>query len=99
GEKWTSFPAQSHLPLGIMSAMKYQASTARLKAGESWLLFSDGITEARNPAGEDFTIEKLQDALGHEKTAGRTLESIVSAWKAFVNSATHHDDASLLLLD
>jgi phosphoserine phosphatase RsbU/P len=99
GHQWEGFPAQSHLPLGISTAVKYHASTAPLKPGDSWLLFSDGIPEARNPAGEDFTIEKLHSALSSVPSSPHTLKDIVAVWQSFVNFAPHHDDASLLLLE
>ena len=97
--RWESFPAQNHLPLGISSAVDYRASRAGLKPGESWMLFSDGVPEARNSAGEDFTLAKFQESLPLGETAAHTLAASVAAWQQFLGSAPQHDDASLLLLD
>lgn len=99
GQHWESFPAKNHLPLGIATAVRYQASTATLKPGDSWLLFSDGITEARNCAGEDFTLSRFLESLPRREAGTKTLATSVSAWHEFVKSAPQHDDASLLLLD
>jgi phosphoserine phosphatase RsbU/P len=98
-QHWESFALPNHLPLGISAAAQYRAVTATLQPGDFWLLYSDGIPEARNLAAEDFTLPKFQESLPVGQTAVMTLKTSVSVWKAFVNSAPQHDDASLLLLD
>lgn len=98
GQTWSEFSAESHLPLGIAPGVTYRATQSTLNRGHAWLLFSDGITEARNLAGNDFTLANLVLAL-NETQAGRTLKGFVTRWKEFVGSASQHDDASLLLLD
>jgi phosphoserine phosphatase RsbU/P len=99
GQRWANFEVQNHLPLGISPEITYRAVTAPLEPGDSWLLVSDGIPEARNQAGEDFTLPKFLESLPLCHTLAMTLATAVSAWKEFVHSAPQHDDASLLLLD
>jgi len=99
GQRWESFPAQNHLPLGIAASFRYRSATAALEPGDSWLLFSDGITEARNCAGEDFALPRFLESLPRGQTGTKTLATSVAAWHEFVKSAPQHDDASLLLLD
>ena len=99
GQRWSHFEAQTSLPLGISTEKTYSAVTTPLARGNSWLLFSDGIPEARNLAGEDFTLPGFVQSLPTGQTAAITLAAAVAAWKEFVHSAPRHDDASLLLLD
>ncbi len=99
GQIWESFPLANHLPLGIASGVSYRAELSSLKRGDSWLLFSDGIPEARNRAGEDFTVPGFLQSLPVDQAGARSLDPALSAWKRFVNSAPQHDDVSLLLLD
>lgn len=99
GQHWKVFAAANHLPLGIAPAVNYRATTAPLKRGESWLLLSDGIPEARNRQGEDFTLPRVEQLLDQTEAAARTLQPFVAAWKEFVGDAPTHDDASLLLLN
>ncbi len=40
--------------LGIFPALKYEEARTTLQPGDVLLLYSDGVTEATNPAGEDF---------------------------------------------
>ncbi len=98
GANWSEFKARNHLPLGIAPGINYSAVETSLKPGHSWLLFSDGIPEARNGAGDDFTIPSLVLSL-NQTNASRTLRDFVTRWKEFVGFAPQHDDASLLLLD
>jgi sigma-B regulation protein RsbU (phosphoserine phosphatase) len=98
GTTWTEFQTESHLPLGIMPGINYRSTDAPLKAGHSWLLFSDGIPEARNSAGADFTIANVVLGLNQTRPT-HSLREFVLRWKEFVGNAQQHDDASLLLLD
>jgi phosphoserine phosphatase RsbU/P len=99
GKQWQSFPMENHLPLGIISDIPFRATTAPLKPGESWLLFSDGIPEARNESQEDFRVSRFQESLVPSLPSAKALESAIASWREFVLSAAQHDDASLLLLD
>jgi anti-sigma regulatory factor (Ser/Thr protein kinase) len=63
------------------------------------LFFSDGITEARNDAGQEFTAQAFLASLPVSGTAAQMLHEAVKAWTGFVGNASKHDDASLLLLD
>src|SRR5438445_3554284 len=52
---------KSHgLPIGMLAQSKYMAQTRSFPAGSTVVLYSDGITEAENEAGEEFGDERLQ---------------------------------------
>ncbi len=48
-----------NLPLGVREGEIYNQVTVAFEPGDLLLFFSDGITEARNPAGELFGAERL----------------------------------------
>jgi phosphoserine phosphatase RsbU/P len=98
GTHWTTFAMSNHLPLGISSGIVYRATKAELKPGESWLLVSDGITEGRNQAGEDYSMERFRESLPLGQSPEQTVVAAISAWRQYLNGAPQHDDASLLLL-
>jgi phosphoserine phosphatase RsbU/P len=50
------------LPLGMFSTSRYFVHRARLEPGDSLLLYTDGISEARDGAGEEFGLEGLSRA-------------------------------------
>jgi hypothetical protein len=60
----------SGLPLGIDPAGTYAAAALALEPGDRLFLYSDGLTEARNPDGSDFGLPALERLLG--ETAGRS---------------------------
>lgn len=99
GVRWELLECTPQLPIGVMSGFSYEHSEFELEAGQLWLLFSDGITEARNPDGEEFGEERLTAACPTCADAKRSLEEIASQWKDFMADTPQHDDASLLLLD
>ncbi len=99
GKQWQPFELEPQLPLGILAEADYRSMTCPLNAGDFWLLFSDGITEARNAAGEEYSPASFLEALPIDRAASETIHRATEAWQGFVGTAPQHDDASLLLLD
>ena len=56
--------ASTGLPLGLFTSSRYTVRRAHLDFDDSLLLFTDGISEAGDPAGEQFGIEGLSLAAG-----------------------------------
>ena len=54
-------PLTDGLALGVMEDFEYSASRARLEPGDTMLLYTDGVTDAQNQAGEHFGAERLWD--------------------------------------
>lgn len=88
------------LPLGMFCDSSFIASGAKIKPGETLLLFSDGVTEAMNHVGTEFGSERLvatlREALGFEPTA--MLENCVKAVSTFRLNAERNDDLTMLAL-
>ncbi|MDD5261076.1 MAG: SpoIIE family protein phosphatase [Methylacidiphilales bacterium] len=97
--RWNRPAIPSQLPIGILSGYPYKSETLALKPGQIWVLFSDGITEARNEAGEEFTEEHFLKRLPLGLSGAHTFDQAIEGWKDFVGKAEPHDDASLLMLD
>jgi sigma-B regulation protein RsbU (phosphoserine phosphatase) len=53
----------TNLPLGVLEGEIYDQISAPLETGDLLLLYSDGITEARNAAREPFGSERLEDCV------------------------------------
>ena len=99
GQRWEQVIVPTHLPLGISADVRYRATQLSLSPGDFWMLFSDGIAEARNSLGEEFTVQGFLDKLAAGLTGGQTMSTAIKAWRTFVGAAPQHDDASVLLLD
>jgi sigma-B regulation protein RsbU (phosphoserine phosphatase) len=75
-----------------------QASRA-LGPGDSLLLYTDGVTEARGPSGM-FGQDRLLLAMeARERRGADLLDGLLSELVAFSNSPNHQDDITLLTLD
>jgi serine phosphatase RsbU (regulator of sigma subunit)/pSer/pThr/pTyr-binding forkhead associated (FHA) protein len=89
--------------LGVdMPKMEWEDSRLHLKSGETLILYTDGFTEARDPASNQmFEVQRLQEALAGPR-ANASLEAAADHAKAaierFTASQELQDDLTLLLL-
>jgi phosphoserine phosphatase RsbU/P len=65
------------LPLGMFSTSRYTVHRIRMEPGDSLLLFTDGISEARNLSGNEYGIGGLSLAAGGRH--GSPSKELVSA--------------------
>jgi serine phosphatase RsbU (regulator of sigma subunit) len=85
--------------LGVRTGLQYPEDLVELAPGDTVALYTDGITEARDPGGELFGLERLESALQdcHRRPLDETLEGVWSGVAAFRASTPSGDDATLLL--
>ncbi|MER0127800.1 PP2C family protein-serine/threonine phosphatase [Franconibacter daqui] len=93
-------------PVGLFSHLAWEDTAFTLNEGERLCLFSDGITECENPAGEQFGQARLQAWL--QQHAGFTVEALLPRfgeqlvhWRSDAghHSGTMTDDVSLLIIE
>ncbi len=86
--------------LGLFPSFPFQEETISLQHGDLLLIYSDGVTEAKNVLDEDFGEERLIELVQRnlEKSAGDLVEKIIAAVKAFAGAAPQHDDITLMIL-
>jgi PAS domain S-box-containing protein len=88
------------LPMGIFAALGGTKETVGLRPGMGAVFYSDGITEAVDPKGELFGLERLLAEvnrgahLGPDELAQRTLAAV----EAFQAGLPLSDDLSLIVL-
>jgi sigma-B regulation protein RsbU (phosphoserine phosphatase) len=72
----------------------------RFEPGDLLLLYTDGITEALNAAGEEFGIQRLNSELKDHpaEVASETLHRLARSVRAFAASQPQHDDITLIAL-
>jgi serine phosphatase RsbU (regulator of sigma subunit) len=92
--------AASSLPLGMLPGIAYTQGTATLKTGEILVLYSDGITEATNAAGEEYGLTRLTQVVrdAARLTAEGAARRILEDASRFVSGEKPHDDQSILVL-
>jgi len=88
------------MPLGAMSSVAYSEQRLEVQPGEILLVYSDGVTEARNEEGIFFGEERLMDLL--PEIDGLTAEAagqyLLTEIERFVGEARYSDDLSLILM-
>ncbi len=86
--------------LGIPGETTYEEQSVALGAGETLVVYSDGVTEALDEEDVFFGDERLLGSL--RETAGRPAAEmaghLLGSVEAFVGEARWHDDVSLLVV-
>jgi phosphoserine phosphatase RsbU/P len=92
--------AVGDLPLAIFGDTTYSDETLMLETGDVVLMFTDGIVEGRNGAGEMFGDERLQAALLAAKgDAKAILAAVIHEHCQFLDGTHSRDDATMLVLE
>jgi serine phosphatase RsbU (regulator of sigma subunit) len=73
---------------------------ARLNAGDILVLYTDGVTEARNSLGEEFGVERLATQIrrGHTLSADALMNRILENITDFARDVGFEDDATILVV-
>jgi serine phosphatase RsbU (regulator of sigma subunit) len=85
--------------LGFLRAAPYRQECARLAPGDLIALYSDGITEAANPAGEEFGEERLGALLAERRNepAASIIQEVTRAVAAWSAGAPPADDITIVV--
>jgi sigma-B regulation protein RsbU (phosphoserine phosphatase) len=88
------------LPLGLFGGGRYTASRVVLDDGDTLVLYSDGITEAQDAAGSEYTDERLIRALRNhsDRGAGAMADAVLRDVAAFRGARPPHDDTTLVIV-
>ena len=85
--------------LGVFASRDYEMGAAQLSPGDRVVLFTDGVTEACSPAGEEFGETRLLHLLkDHRALSADELQAKILAVVAEFCGGRWQDDATLLVL-
>lgn len=94
-----SLPATG-LPLGLFCSARYDPCGLELDADDLLVLYTDGLSEARNPAGEEYGTERIGVLVG--RADGRTAEGLahdlIEDVGVFQRGVRRTDDLTVLVL-
>ena len=86
--------------LGLFDGAAYEQETVQLAPGDVVVLFSDGVSEAVNAAGEEFGEDAIpaavESALGSSPQA--ILECLLSAVRRFTDGVPMRDDVTAVIV-
>jgi serine phosphatase RsbU (regulator of sigma subunit)/pSer/pThr/pTyr-binding forkhead associated (FHA) protein len=88
------------LPLGILPNSPYREGRTQLQPGDVLVIYSDGVSEAVNPQGEEFGAPRLHSVVGLnlERSAAGIRDRIESALTKFAQGTPAADDITLVIV-
>jgi sigma-B regulation protein RsbU (phosphoserine phosphatase) len=85
--------------LGVFDSRNYELGSAQLAPGDRVILFTDGVTEACSPAGEEFGEARLLRLLqDHRNLSADELQAKILSAAAEFSGGRWQDDATLVVL-
>lgn len=95
------FPDKHGLVLGVMPKVKYRDYELKMAPGSKVFVYTDGVPDATNKAGERYGTDRLEAALNRTAGAGpeEILQRIHADVDAFVGRAKQFDDLTMLCLE
>ena len=88
-------------PVGLVPEAEYTTVCLKLEPGDTLVLFSDGVTEAMDPAEQLFGVPRLKDVLmgaGKQTPLDELQTKVLEAVENFAHGASQADDLTLLLV-
>ncbi len=92
--------SEGGLPLGFVEAGDYPAASTPFGPGDLFVVCTDGIIEARSPAGETFGRARLVGALHRlrRRSARAIRRGLFRELERFAQGRPLHDDATLVVI-
>lgn len=92
--------ASGGFPLGIMPETFYREGHTQLQPGDVLVAYSDGVSEAQNPSGEEFGAQRLYEVIARNMDASAAgirdrIEAALSKWAQGTPAA---DDITLVIV-
>jgi len=87
------------MALGVEAETLYEERSLTLKPGDFLVLYTDGVTDALDPQGDSFEMDRLESVvLAHrEESAQEIGAALESAIRDFTGGAPVFDDITLLI--
>ena len=88
------------LPLGLFDEAEYDEFTFRMKSGDMFVFFSDGILDARNRKGELFSRQQVDEVISGctEQSAACVVESLFKAVAEHSAGVETFDDQTVVAI-
>ena len=85
---------------GPLFEQALEVRTERLQPGDVFVLYTDGVVESRNAAGEEYGYTRLKASLQEHRheDADDLHEALLSDLHAFLGAETYDDDLTLVVI-
>jgi serine phosphatase RsbU (regulator of sigma subunit) len=88
------------VPIGLLPMIDYAAEEVPLGPGDTVVIYTDGVTEAADPQGQEYGLKRLQELVLRRSasSAEELIESLGRDLESFVRGVPYGDDRTLLVL-
>jgi serine phosphatase RsbU (regulator of sigma subunit) len=88
------------IPLGLLPIASYTAEELALGKGDALVIYTDGITEAANPEGEEYGLARLEEVARRHRNdpVEAFMEGLEQDLEAFTRGVPFGDDRTLLVV-
>ncbi|MBM3143374.1 MAG: PP2C family protein-serine/threonine phosphatase [Chloroflexi bacterium] len=96
----TEFLQSTGLPVGIEEETTWERASIQIHSGDVLVLYTDGITEAQNGAGELFKRQALEKVINTNmgRSAEGLQQAILEALYGFLGDLPPQDDITLMVI-
>ena len=86
--------------LGLLPDAAYEAATVEVAEGDLLVMYSDGLVEAANPAGEEYGDRRLGELLLQhvDETPAKLREAVSNALTTFTSAGVLQDDLTFAII-
>jgi phosphoserine phosphatase RsbU/P len=88
------------MALGLWDTITLDEATVTLPPGSTLLLFTDGMTDCRDPKGEPFGLERIKTTLGNllNVDAQKGCDNLLETLQKYQNGSKQDDDVTLVTI-
>ncbi len=85
--------------VGLLPMFAYEQAMITLQPGDVFVAFTDGISEAMNPANEEWGEERLVACVRtlQKETAPEMIAELIASADQFAAGAKQHDDMTIIV--
>jgi serine phosphatase RsbU (regulator of sigma subunit) len=93
-------PRTGGMAMGVLADLSYAEGNIVLQPNDTLFLYTDGISEAMDPEGHEFSEERLLESLSksHHQSLELVFSNVTEAVHAFAAGAPQSDDITCLAL-
>ena len=93
-------PGTGGVAMGVMPGVGYGEGRQAMRPGDTLILYTDGISEAMDRDGREFTEARLIGSLGesHRQSVEIMMSTLIEAVSEFVGDAPQSDDITCLIV-
>lgn len=88
------------MALGLWDSITLDERTITLLPGDTLLLYTDGMTDCRNPKGEPFGLERIKEVFGtlEKLNAQQVCDHLLETLQNYQNGSKQDDDVTLVAI-